>query len=328
MDAQIDIADFLRTRVGRSFVDSFAADMDDKSKHGQLARELLHFGPPTILQADPIWVDNNICDLIEAASERWKPEPLRTEDVLCPSGFVLFERPLFVRDVHGKQMGFRALSWNPVITAVSDEEYRRGRTAFVEGPLDFTPPRVVTPAGNIHEVALVLAFWSHIEDEDDYTIDEPDLNTMRAAIHPHNFVLSHITVVGFDELPIDSPERPIEATFPIEFQVFCRLAQQRVLERERVRPDRPYRRRAKRYGKEDAHVTVIRLRRPKHKTDGESQEVDWKSRWIVGGHWRKQRYGKRDEEPYYRNIWIAPYVKGPDDKPLVLRELRAWEFVR
>lgn len=50
------------------------------------------------------------------------------------------------------------------------------------------------------------------------------------------------------------------------------------------------------------------------KTDG--HRVPWSHRWLVRGHWRRQWYPSRRE---HRPLWIAPYVKGPGDKPLRVR---------
>lgn len=46
-------------------------------------------------------------------------------------------------------------------------------------------------------------------------------------------------------------------------------------------------------------------------------------RFIVSGHWREQAYGPNHSER--RRQWIAPFVKGPRDKPLVLKDtVRVW----
>lgn len=39
----------------------------------------------------------------------------------------------------------------------------------------------------------------------------------------------------------------------------------------------------------------------------------WKQRWLVRGHYRAQWYPATAS---HRVIWIAPYLKGPDDAPL------------
>jgi hypothetical protein len=61
-------------------------------------------------------------------------------------------------------------------------------------------------------------------------------------------------------------------------------------------------------------VRVVQLRRsePNSRLDVRThQPVDWSCRWIVGGHWRNQPY--KDST---KLIYIMPYVKGPEDKPL------------
>jgi hypothetical protein len=61
-------------------------------------------------------------------------------------------------------------------------------------------------------------------------------------------------------------------------------------------------------------IKVIRLRRPEH--EGECDQrglVEWSCQWVVRGHWRQQFYPSTGER---RPLFILPYVKGPDDKPL------------
>jgi hypothetical protein len=52
-------------------------------------------------------------------------------------------------------------------------------------------------------------------------------------------------------------------------------------------------------------------------SDGGS--VEWSKRWMVRGHWRLQPYGPRNGPQQRKAIWIDPYVKGPEDKPLDVR---------
>jgi hypothetical protein len=63
-------------------------------------------------------------------------------------------------------------------------------------------------------------------------------------------------------------------------------------------------------------VTIVRLRRTKgmERLEGETL-VEWANRWLVKGHWRNQPYKNDDGTTRYERIWIAPYVKGPEDKP-------------
>lgn len=58
---------------------------------------------------------------------------------------------------------------------------------------------------------------------------------------------------------------------------------------------------------------IVRLRKKeyvRHK-EGESEPVDWAWQWAVAGHWRNQPTGEG-----IKLIWIHPFIKGPEDKPL------------
>jgi len=68
-------------------------------------------------------------------------------------------------------------------------------------------------------------------------------------------------------------------------------------------------------------VTIVQYRRVETDKEysGESS-VEWSHRWIVRGHWRWQPYKTIDGKDDVKRIWIAPFMKGPDDKPLILTD--------
>lgn len=113
-------------------------------------------------------------------------------------------------------------------------------------------------------------------------------------------------------IPFDTPDtRDITRWF----KAFWLLTSQHgVSETVEHTPSRPARKRAER-ANVNPLVRVIRL--PRHvraQSSAEHGHVDWQSRWIVSGHWRQQPWGP--ERKRIRPVWIAPYVKGPDDRPL------------
>ena len=58
-------------------------------------------------------------------------------------------------------------------------------------------------------------------------------------------------------------------------------------------------------------------------SDGVRKYRPYDHRFIVSGHWREQPCGPNHGER--RRKWIAPYVKGPRDKPLVVKDtVRVW----
>lgn len=62
-------------------------------------------------------------------------------------------------------------------------------------------------------------------------------------------------------------------------------------------------------------VQLRRAKRPVHE-DQAVQPVDWTHRWIVSGHWRNQYLPSSGT---HRLQYIADHVKGPEDKPLVVK---------
>lgn len=45
--------------------------------------------------------------------------------------------------------------------------------------------------------------------------------------------------------------------------------------------------------------------------------INWTHRHMVSGHWKRQWYGGIGE---HRRIYIAPYIRGPQDKPLIIKD--------
>lgn len=88
--------------------------------------------------------------------------------------------------------------------------------------------------------------------------------------------------------------------------------------KERRKLSRGARREAARAGvpSEDEDVTFIILRRPapRRREDSEETTVAWRHRWLVNGHVRAQWY---PSEQAHKPIWIAPYLKGPEDAPML-----------
>jgi hypothetical protein len=79
-------------------------------------------------------------------------------------------------------------------------------------------------------------------------------------------------------------------------------------------------------------VRVIALRR-KHREEREraeglpeDQRRAWKHQWVVSGHWRHQACGPG--RAHRRLIFINPFIKGPEDKPLSEPKRKVFAVVR
>ncbi len=62
----------------------------------------------------------------------------------------------------------------------------------------------------------------------------------------------------------------------------------------------------------------VRLRRLSRQGESDAlrngQAIEWSHQWAVSGHWRNQWYAR---DQLHRPVWVAPYIKGPADKPLL-----------
>ena len=65
---------------------------------------------------------------------------------------------------------------------------------------------------------------------------------------------------------------------------------------------------------EEKTVSVVQLRASKNDATKGKGDVDYQHRWMVRGHHRAQWYPSTQT---HKVIWIAPHMKGPEDKPIL-----------
>jgi len=98
------------------------------------------------------------------------------------------------------------------------------------------------------------------------------------------------------------------------FFSFFAFIRQECVSIQTTQASRPIRRHAPKAYTAEPVIRIIQLRRRGPATNGgEPKKIDYGCRWLVRGHWRNQFYRSSHS---HRLIFIPPYVKGPDDKPL------------
>ena len=246
--------------------------------------------------SDPIYVDPDMWRLVVAASRDWPGEGLEPSDLPTDAGFMLLPEPVITHDVWNKAVSIRAVNWHPMSYRVHDAE---------------TGEYKHTSEG------ILLAFYHNTSDKDDYT----EAGENRVA----PWVLSHAMPWTFS---VNDPGGPVYAGFALgmTLQVCWRLMQQEVGVQSHRFAGGQFGKRALRAKLPEKRVTVVTLRRPRQdkETPDEPHAVEWTHRWITSGHWRNQPYASG----IHRLIWINPYVKGPAHLPLVIKKVRAFQFVR
>lgn len=309
--------------VCRQFVETKIMDGDvgaTSFRHPLLAQTLQR----GLYQAEPFYVSPEMGQIHQVAYPSFEVEPLLPTDVITHSGFVMFPEPLYLTDVHWKKTSWRGFAWWPCL-AVEHHGEDAGWHVATESP--------GPEAGEIKPGIFIVVF-SNIDDEDDYhselrkIIEEAEWGWMP------KLGMMHFTPWLYGE---GAPESQRGRELYQQIQTFFRLTQQTITTREQVRLGRPVRRRAQRAKAPEKTVTVIRLRRARHKSETEGEGTKLTKRHIRHEHWRNQYYpslgpcelpdgGKNPKS--HRQIWINDMIVGPDEAPLVITERRAWELVQ
>jgi len=240
------------------------------------------------------------------------------------SGIARFEGGLPFRDVRGKQMKISWIVWGPILTETRQHD-----------------------TGEPVEWSMLWMFNDHRDEPDqvaqELEVEEPETAALRWRLQGRwGFTGAQSITDGQRLGPAwqPPPEAKIETVLaeggvPVEYSnltrlihAFWLLCNQTVTDVGAADIPRPFRKRAGR-AKIPPRVVVIRLRhRATARAEGESL-VEWHHRWAVRGHpaWRRCSPDHPLAEPYpddptmFRcRVWIAPYTKGPEGKPLLISE--------
>lgn len=318
---------------GQNYLDGFLQRQERvEPANTALLSHLRHNVISTLWNADPVYVTHDMMALLEASWPEFQPEPLHEDDVFIPFGFVYLPRPVVIKDWRGNPVSHRAIGWLP---AERSEDGARASfvTTWCEAEDAITDERQST-----YEDATLAAFrMSQLAGLYRRTFGQAMvLNyaspmmygmTVDEMLERHDFGINQM-----DRALVEDSERNHDAMIPATtellrfLQALWRLMGQRVAVGMSSRPSRPARRQLAREHPTypEKYVTVITLRRPKGEPTGDHRSIDWSMRWIVSGHWRWQPY----KDGTHRQIWIAPYTKGPEDKPLVVRGARVFRLAR
>lgn len=247
-------------------------------------------GKEVAAAAPYFWV-TPLVDVIEAAAKTIPDYTFTAESFPTPRGYIWFQRPL-------------------VLHADPDPERRVVLTSLSWGVHTDAPE----PDGGV--AAYAWGYASH---------------SARSAGLPS---LSSVVTLGWtlretnawsDERPFatgadrDSLRTAISHRFQACLAACLSFLEQRIVVASAAQVARATRRRMERQA--PAHepiVRVVELRR-RAAEHGERVAADdpeaanWQHRWVVSGHWRRQYYPSSEA---HKPVYIHPYVKGPEDRPL------------
>lgn len=341
-DAQMALWRWYRTPGGlrwvRSCIAAAGVEVDDPNR--ELVVRLWDGEMGRLIDCDPLYVSPEMCELVEAARETFAPEPLLETDLVTPRGFLYFGRPVPMLDRYGNPLSIQAASWAREYASDTEEQAAQAMERLhSESSWRFGDR--IRPAEMEALIAegLMFPFGINITL---YAERDHHLNVVYRNANPPEWafdVTAGLPLVPFHACPWhfgQSYSGNEQATDGLPsgmaewwklLQTTFRLMQQRIAARHVERPHRAHRREAKRLGLDyEPEIVVVRLRReagPRNEPTGE--EANYSHRFIVSGHWRNQWYAT---EKLHRQIWIAPFVKGPEDKPLIVRPRRVYQWER
>lgn len=262
--------------------------------------------------ASPFFVTEEMVELLHAAGKTFPPTEFRREDLPLDSGFVLLAKPLQFNDIHGKEYNWRVFAWSLVGHGASPEDVS-GIHFSTYAHRDDPDPEWAQLDAEAAERGIPYRFGTlSLLHESIWTFDHDytGLANWKGG-----------TIANQDE-PVtqESVAGSIEALQ--QMHAFFLLSWQRIADPQPTQASRPVRKRTARLFPERPvpDVRVVTLRRyreddPEHVADETGRH--YSHRWIVNGFWRRQWY---PSESRHKPKWIAPYVKGPKDAPLITKE--------
>lgn len=259
-------------------------------------------------------VTPDMCVLLEHAANGLDEDDL-CDPQLAPTGcgIVRFEKAIRVSDIQGKEMLVHWLVWGPATHTVNGEEHASLALSFFNDlwtdPDDSAKGLAkYLEEEEFPEVMESIGRWMPTH----FTMYTESLSLGPTMLMPGNEQQMRFLLNGHDAPPMAGTNlfRYVHALFLMLNQTLVRV--------EDDQPNRASRRRAMRKGM-PGKVAVIALRRQEgvSRHEGESV-VEWSHRWVVRGHWRWQACGPGRAER--KRIWIAPFVKGPEDKELIITD--------
>ena len=294
LDKQVELGDFWSSPEIRERFEAITAkrlaDRGSYYQAGQIAGMIL----PPLLRGETFYWSEPICGLIESAArsipETWT---LREEALEPLHAFAWLARPI---SIPSSEAPVCAIGWFPA----------RRQDGRVE---EFIPPYERPILTDPNRDALCLVFFSS-------SSSLPVPFPMTLAFWPIMAQLRQVQA----ELEHESAGSDLHNGFTIRekaalFATMVAFLEQRILLSSRFLADRASRRRRRkaRQSPPSEEIHVVRLRHVAYRGEGGDRDIQWTCQWIVRGHWRNQWH---PSQKHHHPKWIAPYVKGPEDKPL------------
>lgn len=269
-------------------------------------RHLVSSAIRSLKYGQTFYVSPNITSLLGNVTAQNPPEmTLGSEDLPAPTGWCWFDGDLGYRDPREPEARLRCVSWVMLYINHLNVNGVPSSAPSYDGWLTNALP----------------SSWVGIQVIPWYAQLGPSVVSVSPYSGP---------ILGLNATRTTMPERAFNGDLISEhqrtdamylsdlFYVLTAFCRQRILVTPSERAERHAAKRALRDGwANEPLIRVVQLRRTErqgYQPSDTAEHRDYSCQWVVRGHWRQQACGEGHKER--RPLWITPYVKGPEDKPL------------
>ena len=280
-----------------------------------------------LAEADLYVLTPQMCDVVTAAAQALTLEDLRLagpQDMPSPTGLLVLPQALVVRAPNGELSDDRAVHWHSPVAMIDRRRSPACRITLyndTDGPVqpdsfrEFQDQalREGTPLPPLLLNSIRFWPWQFAGDSQQLTQLRDAARSARQPVEraAHQQGLDEERVIDF--VPGSEIDDELN-TFSLRFcYAFWRLCEQKIATVETLPVYRSEQRQADRAGVA-ADVRVVQLRRTERTGSESSGSREWHHRWVVRMHKVRQWY---PSEQRHKIIYRGPYLKGPDDKPLL-----------
>ena len=321
LDVQLDLLRYYtRTEEGRFYANSIvdSAIQTDTGKSLSDMGVLLH---RMILTGETYAVSEDIVDVLEFAASSVPTFKIERSDLPSESGFVYLGRSIVIKDKRDNDLVVRALGWRLAVTHGRGETVEAIQDIAADSPELAAAMEQAEADGKLPGEALAVVVWTAPLDGRDHMHDEFVANIYdlyRPACEMLSLVAG-VWEIGRDDWGTFAAGHGMDlGKFVMSF---LRFINEPWVDYRQMVPGRHLRKRAARAAIEEPAIHIVQLRRSlshgRRPANGDGPSAEWSHRWLVRGHWRNQWY---PSAKVHRPRWIPEYVKGPDDKPLVVHD--------
>lgn len=305
LDHQLDLLRWCQGDIGIRFMDSlFETSLPGVTKYEQNARGSW-VAISTLVAGETYVVTNEILPVLDQAATLLPNDAkLHPNDLPTPVGFVWLEEPVVFEDVNGKNVVAQGFMWNQMRMGLMDEADERVLVEDANGVSIILLTCPDDPRDHMHE-----QWYLDVAANPNYKANWPTYMPMICGIWPLDDEI---------ELTLDGTKDAIMSLYRWVAGFFF-FINETWIDARMYAPSRPTQKRATRAKKLEPEVKIVRLRRAEQrvpKTEG-TGTIEWSHRWVVRPHWRHQWYPSQNRHRYR---FIPSYIKGPDDKPLIVHD--------